>query len=104
VLFIDRILHIDDPVGAVSVHGVCGAWGTLSYGIFGMGAESGQFLTQLIGVAAAFAWAFGLGLVLFLAIKYTIGLRVTREEELQGLDIGEHGLEAYGGFQIFSSM
>lgn len=104
VLFIDRILHIDDPVGAVSVHGVCGAWGTLSYGIFGMGAESGQILTQLIGVAAAFAWAFGLGMVLFLAIKYTIGLRVTREEELQGLDIGEHGLEAYGGFQIFSSM
>jgi ammonium transporter, Amt family len=104
VLFIDRILHIDDPVGAVSVHGVCGAWGTLSYGIFGMGKGEGQILTQLLGIGAAFVWAFGLGMVLFLAIKYTIGLRVTKEEELQGLDIGEHGLEAYGGFQIFSSM
>jgi Amt family ammonium transporter len=51
-----------------------------------------------------FAWAFGTGLVLFLAIKYTVGLRVSKEEELAGLDVGEHGMEAYSGFQIFTNM
>ena len=109
VLFIDRVLKVDDPVGAVSVHGVCGAWGTLSAGLFNL--ESGLFygggLRQLgvqgLGVGAAFAWAFVLGLVLFYAIKVTIGLRVSPEEELKGLDIGEHGIEAYSGFQIFST-
>ncbi len=119
VLFIDKILHVDDPVGAVSVHGVCGAWGTLSAGLFnaekviGAGDANGglfygggfaQMGTQIIGVLAAFAWAFGCGLILFLAIKYTIGLRVSREEELAGLDVGEHGMEAYNGFQIFTTM
>ena len=110
VIFIDRILHIDDPVGAVSVHGVCGAWGTIAAGIWNL--DSGLLATgsfkqlgvQLTGVAAGFAWAFGVGLMLFLAIKYTIGLRVSREEELSGLDVGEHGMEAYNGFQIFTTM
>jgi len=109
VLFIDRVLKVDDPVGAVSVHGVCGAWGTLAAGLFNM--ESGLFYgggikqlgVQAIGVGTAFAWAFGLGLVLFHAIKFTIGLRVSPEEELKGLDIGEHGMEAYSGFQIFTT-
>ncbi len=109
VLFIDNVLKIDDPVGAVSVHGVCGAWGTLSCGLFNM--ESGLFYggglkqlgVQAVGVGAGFIWAFGLGLLLFAVIKATIGLRVTPEEELKGLDIGEHGLEAYSGFQIFST-
>ena len=109
VLFIDRVLRVDDPVGAVSVHGICGAWGTLAVGLFNM--DSGLFygggLTQLgvqaLGVATAFAWAFGLWLVLFFAISKTIGLRVSRDEELRGLDIGEHGMEAYNGFQIFSN-
>jgi len=109
VLFIDRVLKVDDPVGAVSVHGVCGAWGTLSAGLFNL--ESGLFygggLRQLgvqgLGVGAAFAWAFVLGLILFYTIKLTIGLRVSPEEELKGLDIGEHGIEAYSGFQIFST-
>lgn len=109
VLFIDRILKVDDPVGAVSVHGVCGLWGTLSCGLFNM--ESGLFYggglkqlgVQAMGAGAAFAWAFGLGLVLFYGIKMTIGLRVSPEEELKGLDIGEHGMEAYSGFQIFST-
>ncbi len=108
VLLFDRILKIDDPVGAVSVHGVCGAWGTLAVGLFNM--ESGvlygggfrQLLVQAIGAAAAFAWAFGLGVLLFWAIHRTIGLRVTAEEEMKGLDIGEHGMEAYSGFQIFN--
>jgi Amt family ammonium transporter len=109
VLFIDRTLKVDDPVGAVSVHGVNGLWGTLSAGLFNM--ETGLFYgggikqlgVQALGAGAAFLWAFGLGLVLFYAIKATIGLRVTPEEELKGLDIGEHGMEAYSGFQIFTT-
>ena len=109
VLFIDHVLKVDDPVGAVSVHGVCGLWGTLSCGLFNM--DSGLFYggglkqlgVQALGAGAAFVWAFGLGMVLFLGIKYTIGLRVTPEEESKGLDIGEHGMEAYAGFQIFTT-
>lgn len=62
-----------------------------------------QFGVQILGVAVAFLWAFGTGLIMFLLIKRTAGLRVTREEELRGLDIGEHGMEAYGGFQIFTT-
>ena len=109
VLFIDNILKIDDPVGAVSVHGVCGLWGTLSVGLFNMdrglfyGGGLKQLGVQALGAGAAFLWAFGLGLALFFGIKKTIGLRVTTEEELKGLDIGEHGMEAYSGFQIFST-
>ncbi len=109
VIFIDRVLKIDDPVGAASVHGVCGVWGTLAVGLFNM--EKGLFYmagpaqlgVQLLGAGAAFVWAFGLGLVLFFLIKKTIGLRVSREEELSGLDVGEHGMEAYAGFQIFAN-
>ncbi len=109
VLFIDHVLKVDDPVGAVSVHGVNGVWGTLSAGLFNM--ESGLFYggglkqlrVQALGAGSAFVWAFGLGLVLFFAIEKTIGLRVTSEEELKGLDIGEHGMEAYSGFQIFTT-
>jgi Amt family ammonium transporter len=112
VVFIDHVLKIDDPVGAISVHGVCGAWGTLSAGLFGAESVLGigdantgllyggglhQTFTQLIGIGTCFAWAFGVGLLLFLGIKYTIGLRVTPEEESKGLDIGEHGMEGYGG-------
>ncbi len=99
-VFFDKI-RIDDPVGAVSVHGVCGAWGTLAVGLFA--AEKGLFLgggtTQLgiqaLGVGAAFLWAFPLSLIIFLTLKYTVGLRVTAEEEMEGLDIGEHGIYAY---------
>ena len=67
------------------------------------GGGFGQTITQLIGIGTAFAWAFGCGMILFLGIKYTIGLRVSEEEELRGLDIDEHGNEAYAGFQIFSN-
>lgn len=109
VMFIDRVLKVDDPVGAVSVHGVCGLWGTLSCGLFNT--DSGLFYggglkqlgVQALGAGAAFAWAFGLGLILFFGIKATIGLRVSAEEELKGLDIGEHGMEAYSGFQVFTT-
>ena len=108
VLFIDHILKIDDPVGAVSVHGVCGAWGTLSAGFFNMetglfyGGGIHQLFVQAVGVVTAFTWAFGLGLLLFWILSKTIGLRVSAEEEMKGLDIGEHGMEAYSGFQIFN--
>ena len=109
VLFIDRVLRVDDPVGAVSVHGVCGAWGTLSVGLFNVGeglltgGGAGLLGIQALGVFAGFVWAFTMGLVMFFLIKKTIGLRVTEEEELRGLDIGEHGMEAYSGFQVFTT-
>lgn len=109
VIFIDSVLKVDDPVGAVSVHGVCGAWGTIACGLFNMesglfyGGGLGQLGVQLLGVGMGFVWAFGVGMVLFLGLKATIGLRVSEEEELKGLDIGEHGAEAYAGFQIFSN-
>jgi Amt family ammonium transporter len=108
VEFIDKVLKIDDPVGAVSVHGVCGAFGTIMAGLFNSPGtpgyvEGASLGTQLIGVGAMFAWAFGAGMILFTLIKVTIGLRVTREEELRGLDIGEHGMEAYSGFQVFTT-
>jgi Amt family ammonium transporter len=109
VLFFDSVLKVDDPVGAISVHGVCGAWGTLAVGLFmtdgGLftGGGISQLGVQALGVLAGFVWAFGTGLILFSAIKFTVGLRVSEEEELRGLDIGEHGMEAYSGFQIFSN-
>jgi Amt family ammonium transporter len=109
VEFIDKVLKIDDPVGAVSVHGVCGAFGTIMAGVFNTAGtpgyvEGGSVMTQLIGVGAMFVWAFGLGMILFTIIKKTIGLRASADEEMRGLDIGEHGNEAYNGFQIFTSL
>ncbi len=109
---IDKVFHVDDPVGAVSVHGVCGAWGTLAVGFFAntgnikglfYGGGFSQLGIQAIGIFSIFVWAFGGGMLLFFIIKKTIGLRVTEKEELQGLDIGEHGSEAYAGFQIFTT-
>jgi Amt family ammonium transporter len=91
-IFFDRI-GVDDPVGAVSVHGVCGAFGTLAVGVVGTGNVS--FLPQLIGVAMAFAWAFPVSLGIFFLIKVTIGLRASPQEEIDGLDVHEHGLSAY---------
>jgi Amt family ammonium transporter len=96
VLFFDR-LKIDDPVGAVSVHGVCGAWGTLAAGLFNAGGTSGAIIvTQLIGIVAAFVWAFGAMFIFFKIVSATVGLRVNKEEEVAGLDAFEHGNEAYG--------
>ncbi len=94
VVMFDR-LKIDDPVGATSVHLVCGMWGTLAVGIFGAMASLDQFLTQLLGTlsVAAFSFAFAFGLMY--ALKVTIGIRVSEEEELKGLDIGEHEMTAY---------
>jgi Amt family ammonium transporter len=98
--FFDSI-RVDDPVGAISVHGVCGAFGTICVGIFAKevglvyGGGTAQLMTQLLGVGVAFVWAFGASSLIFLAIKATIGLRVTEQEELEGLDLHEHGMGAY---------
>ena len=99
VRFFDK-LKIDDPVGAISVHGVCGAWGTLAIGLFSSKAGWGQLGIQAIGVVVAFAWAFGLSFPLFLLIKHTIGIRVDEREEFEGLDIVEHGISGYEGVPI----
>ena len=90
---------IDDPVGAISVHLVCGIWGTLAVGIF---SSSHSIVTQLIGVLAYGIFCLITSLGLFLAIKAFMGLRVSEEEEIIGLDIGEHDMESYAGFQIFT--
>jgi len=104
VVFIDSKLRIDDPVGAISVHGVCGAWGTLAAGLFNAGGFSAKVVgVQLVGIGAAFLWVFPTAFVLFKLINATIGLRVTPEEEMEGLDFGEHGNNAYPDFQIHSS-
>jgi ammonium transporter, Amt family len=97
VLFFDRI-KIDDPVGAISVHLVCGIWGTIAVGVFGSKASGSQLGSQLIGVAAAGLAAFLGAVLIFLILKYTIGLRVTKDEEIYGLDYVEHGMEAYPDF------
>jgi len=107
--FIDKVLKIDDPVGASSVHGVCGAWGTISCGLFNtdgglfFGGGMGQLGVQLIGVGVFFIWAFGAGYILMSVVKAVFGIRVKKEEELKGLDIAEHGSESYNGFQLFSN-
>ena len=102
VLIFDK-LQLDDPVGALSVHLVNGIWGTLAVGIFAFPETGYNFLSQLTGVAAAAAAAFPAALLIFYVIKKSIGLRVSEDEELRGLDIGEHGMEAYAGFQFFSN-
>jgi len=99
VIGLDR-LRLDDPVGAISVHLVCGIWGTLAVGMF---APEKDFLTQLMGVGAAGVFCFGSSFILFQVIRKTLGLRVSEAEELRGLDVDEHGMEAYAGFQIFSN-
>jgi Amt family ammonium transporter len=99
VLFFDKI-KVDDPVGAVSVHGVCGAWGTLAAGLFDINGFSWkQVGVQLTGIGACFFWAFITGLILFKLIDLVIGMRVSKEEELAGLDFCEHGATAYPDFQ-----
>ncbi|GIX43120.1 MAG: ammonium transporter [Leptospiraceae bacterium] len=92
-------LKIDDPVGAWPVHGLNGVWGGIATGIFGEGKD---LTAQIIGSLVIPLWAFATMFVLFLILKYTIGIRVSRDEELKGLDIGEHGEEAYHGFSFFT--
>ncbi|MFA6507920.1 MAG: ammonium transporter, partial [Treponemataceae bacterium] len=114
VEFFDKLVKVDDPVGAVSVHLVNGVFGTLAVGIWGnvegvaVGALHGggfhQLGVQALGVVTVGAWAGGTSLLLFLAIKAIVGLRVSAKEEMMGLDLSEHKTEAYSGFQIFSNM
>jgi len=102
VLYIDRI-GIDDPVGAISVHGVNGAWGTLAAALFNINGVTAKLVgVQLLGIGTAFVWSFGCCYILFKILKATVGLRVTEEEELEGLDVTEHGGHAYFDFQMGS--
>lgn len=98
VQFFERI-RIDDPVGAISVHGVCGAWGTLAAGLFNYNFETHTLepviMSQLIGIAAAFVWAFPVSFIAFKIINVIVKVRVSEQEELEGLDYHEHGIDAY---------
>jgi Amt family ammonium transporter len=104
--FVEKVLRIDDPVGAISVHGVCGSFGTLCVGLFAKetgllyGGGAAQLITQAIGVASVAAWSLVLAYLMFTLLKVTVGIRVTAEEELEGLDLGEHGLEAYENYSL----
>jgi Amt family ammonium transporter len=94
VIFFDRI-KVDDPVGAISVHLTCGIWGTLAVGIFGAMAGPAQLWHQFVGVVCYGVFAFACASGLFLGIKATMGLRVSEDEEIEGLDLGEHGMHCY---------
>jgi Amt family ammonium transporter len=108
-------IRVDDPVGAVPVHGLCGIWGTLAVGLFGQaalgspadgllyGGGIGQLGIQCLGVIACYAFAGIAMYVVFKFIDVTVGLRVSHETELRGLDLDEHGMESYAGFQIFTT-
>jgi Amt family ammonium transporter len=99
--FIDKKLKIDDPVGAISVHGVCGALGTILVGVFATdggllyGGGFDKLIVQITGVSAIVAWAIGTSFIVLFILKKTMGLRVTKEEEIDGLDIHEHGTNVY---------
>ena len=100
VLFFD-VIKLDDPVGALSVHLLNGVWGTLAVGIF---SASYSFMTQLLGVVVIGAASFACAFAIFFVLKKLFGIRVTEKEELRGIDICEHGAEAYPGFQIFTNV
>lgn len=95
VIIVDTKLKIDDPVGAISVHLVCGIFGTLCVGLFGAKAGTEQLMAQLTGIGAIGAFTVVFCLVVGLILKATMGLRVSEQEEIEGLDIGEHGMQAY---------
>ena len=94
IVFFDRTLKLDDPVGATSVHGVCGIWGTLAVGLFSTNPEH-SFVVQLIGTLSVGAFSFATSFAIMSALKATVGLRVDVEEEIKGLDLGEHDMHAY---------
>jgi ammonium transporter, Amt family len=99
VSLIDK-LKLDDPVGAIAVHLVCGIWGTLAVGIFGELAGMNQFVSQLIGVASYAAICITSSFVIIYLLKKTVGIRVSEKEELEGLDTHEHGMNAYPDFRL----
>jgi len=114
ILLLDK-LNIDDPVGAVPVHGINGIWGTLAVGLFGQsslglgvdgllfGGGFTQFGIQALGTFATVIFVIIAMYLVFKFIDLVVGLRVSREEEIRGLDSSEHGMESYSGFQIFIS-
>ena len=104
VMFIQNVLKIDDPVSAISVHGTCGLWGILAVGIFAngnndvnglVGGEVLQIVSQLISMGVVLSWALVTGFGMFLLLKFTMGVRASRQEEEQGMDLSEHNLPAY---------
>lgn len=97
VEFFDKVAKIDDPVGAISVHGVCGALGTILTGVF---SPDYSVVTQIIGVASTLAFVLVMAFIIFTVIDKTVGLRVSKEEELDGLDVHEHGCSAYADFNF----
>ena len=99
VALLDK-LKLDDPVGAIAVHLGCGIWGTLAVGIFGELASGSQFLTQLIGVSVIGAFCLISSFLILFTIKKIMGLRVSKREELEGLDSAEHGMSAYPDFRL----
>jgi len=99
VALIDK-LKLDDPVGAVAVHLICGIWGTLAVGIFGAMAGFDQFLIQLAGVGIVGAFCVICSFIILFIVKATVGLRVDKDEELRGLDLAEHGMDAYADFRM----
>ena len=103
VALIDK-LKLDDPVGAVAVHLICGIWGTIAVGIFGALAGSEQLIAQLIGIGVIGVTCIISSFTLLFVVKIILGgLRVTKEEELNGLDISEHGMDAYADFSLNKS-
>jgi Amt family ammonium transporter len=117
VFFFERSMKIDDPVGAISVHGTCGAWGVLSLGLFADGTYgdgfngvegtvrglfyggASQFVAQVVGTATCLVFIFGISWVFFKALDAVIGMRVSPEEELEGLDVPEMGTHGYPEIQ-----
>ena len=105
--FIEKKLRIDDAIGASSVHGVVGVWGTIVIGLWGVNGDKGiglfngggfdQLISQIIGSLAYSIWAIVFAFIFFFILKRFMGLRVTKEEEIAGLDIAEHGIRAYPG-------
>ena len=99
VAFIDKI-KLDDPVGAIAVHLICGIWGTLAVGIFGALAGMDQFISQLVGVFSYAAICIVSSFIILFVLKKTVGIRVSETEELEGLDGFEHGMDAYADFRM----
>jgi Amt family ammonium transporter len=105
VLLLER-LKVDDPVGAISVHGVCGVFGTLAVGLFATdgglfyGGGTEQLVSQAMGIGAVLAWVLVTATILFAGIRAVVGLRVPEEEELEGLDVAEHGVPGYGEWHV----
>lgn len=100
VMFVERVLKIDDPVGAISVHGVTGLWGLLAIAIFAkdgglVGGSASLIVPQIVSMVAVLAWALVTGFALFYLLKFTMGVRVSEDEELLGLDVSEHGIQTY---------